>query len=684
MANMDRIKSFKTFSEVRASETALKIAEEKATKRTELTAKIAAILDEMDITSFEGLEEDVRKELIAKTFGEVSEETVEEVEEEATEEVEEEATEEVEETETIEEAVNTKSYTKVGKLGYNDQFLGRQSLSKTLSLDLGFNKKHEFGGGNWIGFDHVSMYGTGKGGTILGDALTGKYTYDELKAAAAEWFGIKESVVTEAEVTMDAMNPKDKDFLKFLKKHKVKITDTTEGPNGYPEITMQGKRKDLEAVLADGEFGWDDADLAEYIEEGEDLSTITVKALNEAIIVTGKRDAKKVMNRYIKFFEAYPALGKNAMGVPAAHHLGAVKALYRLAMGDANFHREVPATVKVIKGKLFPVEIKIADLNNTTIKVPTSKLNSIIEDRASAISQAASYSGIGIVEGTAMYLDSIRETKAAEELMAAFNKAFNESLETIQLEERNAFLGARAKAIEEDNEEFEFNGKTYKVIINEADSVNEGEREEQWAMELYTDAVGPDGGYSEDELAKADSKVFDEIIKDAGYKGSRAKKIADEFAKIATESVDTETTEELLEDTQVNEAEINSDEEFKEYATTVLQKAFGEDYDEAKASEVIDGILGKVDGDYGAAVGMLTSSLGESVVAEANADGTISDDEDEEMESVLADVRFMTTELIDYITKETEKIGGPFRAPGYEYDAKKLMKSIMKQKKFKL
>jgi hypothetical protein len=60
----------------------------------------------------------------------------------------------------------------------------------------------------------------------------------------------------------------------------------------------------------------------------------------------------------------------------------------------------------------------------------------------------------------------------------------------------------------------------------------------------------------------------------------------------------------------VNEAEINTDEEFKEYAFTVLKKAFGEDFDEAKAQEVVDGILGKVDGDYGKAAGILQSSLG--------------------------------------------------------------------------
>ena len=67
----------------------------------------------------------------------------------------------------------------------------------------------------------------------------------------------------------------------------------------------------------------------------------------------------------------------------------------------------------------------------------------------------------------------------------------------------------------------------------------------------------------------------------------------------------------------ITEAEIKSDDEFKEYAFTVLKNAFESDFDEAKAEEIVSGILAKVDGDYGAAVGMLTSSLGESVTNEA-------------------------------------------------------------------
>ena len=71
--------------------------------------------------------------------------------------------------------------------------------------------------------------------------------------------------------------------------------------------------------------------------------------------------------------------------------------------------------------------------------------------------------------------------------------------------------------------------------------------------------------------------------------------------------------EEMLESEEVNEAkEIKSDSEFKEYAQTVLKKAFADKYDEEKAMKTAEGILKKADGDYGAAVGMLTSSLGES------------------------------------------------------------------------
>ena len=59
----------------------------------------------------------------------------------------------------------------------------------------------------------------------------------------------------------------------------------------------------------------------------------------------------------------------------------------------------------------------------------------------------------------------------------------------------------------------------------------------------------------------------------------------------------------------IEEAEVKSAEDFKEYAFSVLQKAFGDDFDEAKAQETVDGILDKCGDDYGACVGTLQASL---------------------------------------------------------------------------
>jgi hypothetical protein len=144
--------------------------------------------------------EEIEKDIV--DMGTPEDKDVEEVDDEAEEVQGHGELSESEETEEVEESVvNENKYAKAGKLGYNDQFLDRRkSLSKTLAMDLGLNPKHEFGGGDWLGFDHIALYATGgsKKGTILADALSGKYTYDELKAAAANFLGIKESATNEA------------------------------------------------------------------------------------------------------------------------------------------------------------------------------------------------------------------------------------------------------------------------------------------------------------------------------------------------------------------------------------------------------------------------------------------------------------------------------------------------------
>ena len=89
--------------------------------------------------------------------------------------------------------------------------------------------------------------------------------------------------LNEATVIMDAIDPGSKVLAKLLKKHKVtmEIIDN-EGPSGWPEVELTGDRKDLEKVLA-SENGWDDAGLADFIEESNGTHTVRVKSIiNEA------------------------------------------------------------------------------------------------------------------------------------------------------------------------------------------------------------------------------------------------------------------------------------------------------------------------------------------------------------------------------------------------------------------
>jgi hypothetical protein len=107
-------------------------------------------------------------------------------------------------------------------------------------------------------------------------------------------------------------------------------------------------------------------------------------------------------------------------------------------------------------------------------------------------------------------------------------------------------------------------------------------------------------------LSKADKKKFDAgvVVKIQ----SDGNVVVDKTKNFSLEIVmDPEFL--VKENEEVNEAEVKTEAEFKEYAEKVLKKAHKDDYDEAKAKKTIDGILKKSDGDLGAAVGMLTSGL---------------------------------------------------------------------------
>jgi len=66
----------------------------------------------------------------------------------------------------------------------------------------------------------------------------------------------------------------------------------------------------------------------------------------------------------------------------------------------------------------------------------------------------------------------------------------------------------------------------------------------------------------------------------------------------------------LVGEAKITEKEIKSADEFKEYAMAILKDAFGDEFDETKATETADGLLKKYGEDYGAMVGALQSTMG--------------------------------------------------------------------------
>lgn len=216
-------------------------------------------------------------------------------------------------------------------------------------------------------------------------------------------------------------------------------------------------------------------------------------------------------------------------------------------------------------------------------------------------------------DAKAPLLAKLKELTAKKNaLESELNDAISDKDKDLELvvSEGNAFVYAAAKAKQEGKKEFEFNGKTYKVTISDTSLSEEVEVNE--------------GKYSKDQLLKLIAKLDDAeiIVKGKPYIiYNPVRSNLDNAAMwgndtITAVSSDGDEFEFKYSDIQqfnesiVNEEDIKSDEQFKEYAFKVLKQAFEADFDETKAQEVVDGILKVAKGNYGEAVGMLTSSLG--------------------------------------------------------------------------
>ena len=292
--------------------------------------------------------------------------------------------------------------------------------------------------------------------------------------------------------------------------------------DGEDEFEVDGKKYKVESITNESFL----------TEETEELEFV-----NEAIKVGDKRTAKKVVTQLNRIFtKQLPDLQQ--MGKTGIY--GCVKYFLDYAMTDANFHTEKTAVMKTIKKANIPgIEVKLPGLGDYHAKISGGRIKEILHQYAGQISNAAGWSGQGVVEGCALYLSTFQKDDAtATAMINAFNAQFEGEAVRVDvtkkskaLNEGRAFVAAVMRAREAGEETFEFNGKTYNV--------------------------------------------------------TKAKDVK-----------------------KVNEAEIKDDESFKEYVKATYSKAFGEDYDEEKATKAAEGMLKKADGDYGAAVGMVKASLG--------------------------------------------------------------------------
>ena len=73
---LNKISSFKSFSEMRNQETAVKTEQENKVKRVKSLEKISTILDELEISDMSELDEEKRKALYSKLFNEDRDEEI--------------------------------------------------------------------------------------------------------------------------------------------------------------------------------------------------------------------------------------------------------------------------------------------------------------------------------------------------------------------------------------------------------------------------------------------------------------------------------------------------------------------------------------------------------------------------------------------------------------------------------
>ena len=739
---LNKISSFKSFSEMRNQETAIKTEQENKVKRVKSLEKISAILDELQISDMSELDEEKKKALYAKLFSEDRQEEIEDdivklgketdltkkvgaiAGKSTADEVEEDRSEDIEddinklgEPKNIDEANVTLDAMEPDEKGLV-AFCKKKGIKwKIINMNgpAGGWPEVEYVGKKKDLEQMIKNFWEGDGEdsglaefieegvlTVAFDPINGEYIFEA--RSETKVFKLLQKIFAGAPLLtkdkaqhvaivdglyMDAMEDanfyneaKDASFAAFQSFFNAYGKAITVDVPGLSGTTVSIGKKEIETwqrkwtsdISSAGQWNGYDITLGfrKYLESigepkvGLELDMAFGKANESATVkVDEARSINKIQNDFTKIINQMKntaELWKQSQGDEKAAILNTLKDLtaqkkkLEAELDDAITDKDKDLELVVTEGNAFTGALfaarnkgeKTFEFNGKTYKVAgAKKVNEDDEEvkEGNAFGDAVTKAkeagekefefdgktykveeAEAQLEGNA-FGDAVRKAKEAGEKEFEFDgKTYK--VEEAEIQEGNAFGDAVRKAKEAGEKEFEFDGKKYKVEeskhnpsikivkeqINEAKQFDKDYADMETSIKRGLGWIDPD--YVGDTWENSSDSIDFELVKAELYK--RLLKAGLLWYGDEEKETQVKSLKELgIKESVVNEAEVKSDEEFKEYAFSVLKKAFGADFDEAKAGEVVDGILKKCGDDYGACVGTLTSSLAESVTNEA-------------------------------------------------------------------
>jgi len=197
-------------------------------------------------------------------------------------------------------------------------------------------------------------------------------------------------------------------------------------------------------------------------------SYVEESVVNEALGAKSQKAAVRGLAAINKFMAAHPAFagGKTVADQTIAWLL---REALKAAMIDANFGEEGAKAARAINfANFIAPTIFVKEMGGMPIQISKKLMMEKVYELGAEIARGVKYDGYAIIEAVALYMESrFKKNSSASNLRDVLNKFVGEAKEAGNFEERinegSAFNTARLKAIADDKDEFEFDGKTYPV-----------------------------------------------------------------------------------------------------------------------------------------------------------------------------------------------------------------------------